>query len=210
MINIIIADDHPIVRNGIRQLTSDELDMELVGEAHSCVELLGLLRERSCDVLLLDVSLPDRSGLSVVAEIKSKWPQVAVLMLTMHPEAQYAVRAFESGAVGYVTKSSPPAELCCAIRRVATGRKYVTSALAESLVDQLGGGNRNGQNGRLTEREHEVLRKIAAGLPVNRIADDLFLSASTVSTYRSRLLAKLNLHTTAELIRYAITNKLID
>lgn len=210
MIRIIIADDHPIVRSGLKQLAAGEPDMELIGEAQNGTELLELLRTHSCDVLVLDFSMPGRSGLDVLPEIRSRWPQLSVLILTMYAEEQYAVRAFRAGAAGYMTKGSVPAELVKAIRHVAAGGKYVTQALAEKLVVHMGASRGAMPHESLSEREHEVLRKIAAGLTVTQIAEDLFLSANTVSTYRTRLLAKLGLRNTAELIRYAIINRLSD
>jgi two-component system, NarL family, invasion response regulator UvrY len=210
MLKIIITDDHPVVRGGLKQLVADHSDMELVGEAQDAAELLELLGKRSCDVLVLDISMPGRSGLEVAKEIKSKWPHVAVLMLTMYPEEQYAMRAFRAGAAGYLTKDTAPAELIGAIRRVAAGGKYVTPTLADKMIAylDLGAGELLYEN--LSDREFDVLRKLASGRTVGEIANELFLSPNTVSTYRTRLLEKLNLSTTAELIHYAIVNRLVD
>ena len=210
MIKIIIADDHAIVRQRLRQMLAGMTDMELVGEAKDAAELLELLRERACDVAVLDVSMPGRSGLEVLRELESKHPRLAVLVLTMHPEGQYAVRALKAGAAGYLTKDSAPAELVAAIRRVAAGGKYITAALAETLADHLGSKTDKPPHESLSGREFEVLRKIGAGRTVSEIAEELFLSPNTVSTYRARLLEKLNLRNNAELIHYAITNHLID
>ena len=210
MIKIIIADDHPIVRGGLKQMLAGESDMELIGEAQNAAELLELFSRHSCDVLVLDVSMPDRSGLDVLKEIKRERPHLAALVLTMHPEDQYAMRAFQAGAAGYLTKQSASAELIKAIRRVAAGGKYVTPALAERLAAYLGPDEGKLPHERLSDREQEVLRKIASGKSVSQIADELFLSPNTISTYRARLLEKLNLRNSAELIHYAITNHLID
>ena len=210
MIKIIIADDHPVVRGGLRQMVADESDMELVGEAQNGAELLELLGKRSCDVLVLDISMPGRNGLDVLKELKSEQPHLAVLVLTMHAEDQYAMRAFRAGAAGYVTKDRAPTELIKAIRHIAAGGKYVTPALAERLAAHLGSDEGTLPHENLSDREYEVLRKIASGQTVGQIADELFLSPNTISTYRARLLEKLNLHTTADLIRYAVINRLVD
>ena len=210
MIRIIIADDHAIVRQGLRQMLAGTTDMELVGEAKDAAELLELFRKQSCDVVVLDVSMPGRNGLEVLKELKSEHPHLAILMLTMHSQDQYAVRALQAGAAGYLTKDSAPAELITAIRRVAAGGKYITAALAEALADYLESKADKPPHESLSDREFEVLRKIGAGKTVSEIAEELFLSPNTISTYRARLLEKLKLHTTAELIHYAITNRLID
>ena len=210
MIRIIIADDHAIVRQGLRQMLAGMNDMELVGEARDAAELLELFRKQSCDVVVLDVSMPGRSGLEVLEELRSEHPHVAFLMLTMHPQGQYAVRALKAGAAGYLTKDSAPAELITAIRRVAAGGKYITAALAETLADYLGSKTDKPPHESLSDREFEVLRRIGAGKTVSEIAEELFLSPNTISTYRARLLEKLNLRNNAELIHYAITNRLIE
>ena len=209
MIKIIIADDHAIVRQGLRQMLAGMTDMELVGEAKDAAELLELFRKQPCDVVVLDVSMPGRSGLEVLKDLKSEHSHVAVLMLTMYSQEQYAVRALKAGAAGYLTKDSAPAELITAIRRVAVGGKYITAALAEVLADYLGSKTDKPLHESLSDREFEVLCKIGAGKIVSEIAEELFLSPNTISTYRARLLEKLNLRNNAELIRYAITNRLI-
>lgn len=210
MIKIIIADDHPIVRGGLKQMIAGESDMELIGEARNAAELLELFGNCSCDVLVLDISMPGRSGLDVLKELKSKQPHLAVLVLTIYAEDQYAIRAFRAGAAGYVTKDHAPAELIKAIRHVAAGGKYVTPALAERMAGLLGRDEATLPHESLSDREYEVLLKIASGRTVSQIADELFLSPNTVSTYRARLLEKLSLRTTAELIHYAVINRLID
>src|SRR3990172_4337898 len=163
MIKIIIADDHPIVRGGLKQIVAGESDMELVGEAQNGAELLELFGKHSCDVLVLDISMPGRSGLDVLKEIKSERPHLAVLVLTMHPEDQYAMRAFRAGAAGYLTKDGAPTELIKAIRHIAAGGKYVTPALAERLAAYLGPDEAKLPHESLSDREYEVLRKIASG-----------------------------------------------
>jgi two-component system invasion response regulator UvrY len=210
MIKIIIADDHAIVRNGLKQILADETRMELIGEAKDATELLELVRSHPCDVVILDISMPGRSGLTVLKELREGRPHLAVLVLTMYSEEQYAMRALRLGATGYLTKDSAPAELLTAIKRVAAGGRYITAAAAESLAASLG--VREGQlpHENLSDREHEVMRKLALGKPVSQIADELFLSPNTVSTYRTRILEKLQLHGNGELIRYAIKNGLAD
>ena len=209
-IKIIITDDHPIVRRGLKQALAAETDMELIGEAQDAAVLFELFSKRSCDVLVLDISIPGRSGLDVLKEIKSERPSLAVLVLTMHPEDQYAMRAFRAGAAGYLTKDGAATELIKAIRHIAAGGKYVTPALAERLAAYLGPDDGKLPHESLSDREYEVLRMIASGQTVSQIADKLFLSPNTISTYRARLLEKLNLRTTAELIHYAVINRLID
>lgn len=210
MLKIIIADDHAIVRNGLKLLLAGEADMEPVGEAKDAAELLELIHKQSCDVVVLDISMPGRSGLEVLKELKSKQPHLAVLILTMHPEDQYAVRALRAGADGYVTKDSAPAELIQAIRRIAAGGKYVTPAVAERLAAYLGTEAGKPLHASLSDREYEVLRNIASGKTVSEIADALFLSPHTVSTYRARVMEKLKLNNSAELVHYAVTHRLLD
>ena len=210
MIKIIIADDHVIVRQGLRQILAGMTDMELVAEAKDAPELLELLRWQHCHVVVLDVSMPGRNGLEALTEIKNGYPHVAVLILTMHTQDQYAVRALKAGAAGYLTKDSVPTELITAIRRIAAGGKYITAALAETLADYLGSKTDKAPHERLSDREYEVLCKIGAGKTASEIAEELFLSPNTIGTYRSRLLEKLHLRNNAELIHYAITNRLID
>jgi two-component system, NarL family, invasion response regulator UvrY len=210
MIRVISADDHALVRNGIRQLLSDEIDIDLVAEASNGAELLQLLDAQACEVLLLDVSMPGRDGISLLKTIRDRWPQMAVVMLTMHPEDQYAARALRAGAAGYVTKDAVPDELVRAIRRVASGGRYISPAFAEALADALGQDDSRPLHEKLSDREFRVLCRIGAGKSVSEIAEELFLSVNTVSTYRTRLLAKLGLSSTAELIRYVVTHQLHD
>jgi DNA-binding NarL/FixJ family response regulator len=191
-------------------MVAEEPDMELVGEAENTAELLELLGTYSCDVLVLDVSMPGRSGLDALKEISDKQPKLAVLVLTMHREDEYALRALRNGAAGFMTKDTAPEHLTAAIRQVAAGGKYITPATAARLADYLGPDTGKPPHESLSDREYEVLRKIASGQTPSQIAEELFLSPNTVSTYRARLLEKLNLNTTADLIRYAITHRLID
>ena len=171
MIKIIIADDHAIVRKGLKQILAAEGDMELVAEAADAAQLLELFHKCSCDVLVLDISMPGKGGLDVLKELKSEHPHVAVLVLTMYPQDQYAVRALKAGAAGYLTKDSAAEELITAIRRVAAGGKYINAALAESLANHLESETSRPPHENLSDREYEVLCKIGAGKTVSEIAD---------------------------------------
>jgi len=208
MIRVISADDHAIVRSGVKQLLADADDMALVGEAKNGAELMQLLQAQPCDIVLLDISMPGRDGLSLLRDIRSKWPGIAVLMLTMHPGDLYAVRTLRGGAAGYLTKDSVPEELIKAIRRVASGARYIPPGLAESLAATFVAEGDRALHESLSDREFAVLCRIGAGKTVGRIAEELFLSANTVSTYRTRLLTKLKLNTTVELIRYVVDHHL--
>ena len=210
MIKIIIADDHPIIRGGLKQLIAGESDMEMVGEAENGTELLALLGRQPCDIVVLDISMPGKSGLDILKEIKSIYSHLAVLILTMYSENQYALRALKGGAAGYMTKDSAPENLVKAIRQITAGGKYISPSVAAKLVDYFGPSTDRPLHEDLSDREYDVLRKIAVGRTVSQIAEELFLSPNTVGTYRARLLVKLKLSTTADLIRYAIANRLVD
>jgi DNA-binding NarL/FixJ family response regulator len=208
MIRVISADDHAMVRGGVKQLLTDAAGILLAGEAADGAELLQVLQATPCDVLLLDITMPGKDGLTLLKEVRSKWPAVAVVILTMHPERQYALRALRAGALGYLTKDGAPEQLIEAVRAAARGKRHVSPALAEILADQIGSDASKLPHEALSDREFEVLVRLGAGKTVGEIADELFLSVNTVSTYRARLLAKLGLGTTAELIRYVVTNQL--
>ena len=210
MLKIIIADDHAIVRSGLRQLLAGEADMKLIGEASNVADLLGLMRKQSCDVLVLDISMPGRSGLEVLGELKRKQPCPAVLMLTMHDDEQFAVRALRGGASGYLTKDGASAELIQAIRRIAAGGKYVSPGVAASLAVHFAAKAGNPPHARLSEREYAVLRRLASGKTTSEIAGELFLSPHTVSTYRARIMEKLKLKNNVELVHYALRQKMLD
>ncbi len=209
MIQVIVADDHPVIRSGLVRVLADEPDMQVVGEAQDAAELLHLLKQRPCDVLTLDISMPGRNGLDALGEIKSGWPGLAVLVLTIYGGEHQAVRAFRAGADGYLTKHSAPEELLEAIRRLAAGGTYMPPALADKMVASLQRGAVDPHD-KLSGREFEVLRKLASGWTIAQIAEELYVSRHTISTYRARLLEKLHLRTTVELIHYAITRKLVD
>ncbi len=207
MIRVIIADDHAVVRRGIREILADAPDMQLTGEAESGKHVLRLAETAPCDVAVLDIFLQDLNGLEVLKQLRARHPHLRVLILSAYPEEQYAVRAFKSGASGYLTKTSAPEELIDAIRQAARGGKYVTRALAEQLAQTLGGAP-SAAHDALSDRELEVLRGIGVGKNLNEIASELALSPKTVSTYRTRILEKLGLDTTADLIRYALEQDL--
>jgi two-component system invasion response regulator UvrY len=209
-IRVFIADDHAIVRAGLKQILAEERDISVVGEAETGLDAIKLFRKSRCNVLLLDISLPDRNGIEVLKQIKDDRPELAVLMLSMHREDQYAIRSLKAGASGYLTKQSAPRELVGAIRQVAAGQRYVSAQLAQVLAAQLGEDHDKPPHENLSDREYQTLMMIASGKTVSEIAKELSLSVKTISEYRSRLLAKMNLKTSAELTHYAIRNQLID
>ena len=209
MIKVLIADDHPIVRRGLKQIIIEESDMIVAGEARSDAEALELARHCEPDVILLDISLPGRSGLDVLKELRHEYPELPVLTLTMHTEEQVAVRAFKAGAAGYLTKESAPEELIQALRKVAGGGRYVSPALAERLALRVAN-HEQLLHETLSDREYQVLHFIAVGKTVSEIAKQLSLSVKTISTYRSRVLEKMHLKNNAELMRYAVTHQLFE
>lgn len=208
-IHVLIADDHAIVRQGLKQILSDTEDLVVAGEADDGVEALQLARQQQWDVFLLDISMPNRNGIDTLKQLKKEFPRLPVLILSMHPEEQYAVRAIQSGAAGYLTKQSATAELVAAIRKVARGEKYISPALASRLAEVIASGERPPLE-KLSDREHEVLRLIASGKTLTQVAEALNLSVATVSTYRARLLEKLGLKSTAELIHYGLRHGLVE
>lgn len=210
MLKILIADDHAIVRQGLKQILADIPDKAIIEEASNGNEVLSKVRARVYDVLILDISMPGLSGLDVLKQLKSEKQDINVLMLSMHPEEQYAIRALKAGAAGYLTKESAPEELVAAIKKVSMGRKYVTASLAEKLAFNLGERSERPPHEYLSDREFQVLRLIASGKTVKEIAEEMFLSIKTISTYRSRIIEKMNMKTNAELTHYAIKNGLID
>lgn len=209
-IRVFIADDHAIVREGLKQILAEQRDIAVVGEAETGLDAIKLFRKSRCNVLLLDISLPDRNGIEVLKQVKDEKPDLAVLMLSMHREDQYAIRALKAGASGYMTKQSAPRELVNAIRQVAGGQRYVSAQLAQVLAAQVGDGFDKPPHETLSDREYQTLTMIASGKTVGEIAKELSLSVKTVSEYRSRLLTKMKLKTSAELTHYAIRNQLID
>jgi two-component system invasion response regulator UvrY len=210
MIRALIADDHAVVRQGLKQILGDTPEMVVAGEATNGQEVLDKIRAETWDVVVLDISLPDRSGLDILKQLRSERPKLPVLVLSMHSEDQYAMRVLKAGASGYLTKDSAPDELVKAIRKVVSGGRYVSSLLAEKLAFEIGTDSSRLPHETLSDREFQVLRLIAAGKSVTEIAAELYLSVKTVSTYRARLLRKMNLGTNAELMHYAMQNHLID
>jgi two-component system, NarL family, invasion response regulator UvrY len=209
-INIIIVDDHAILRAGLKQVLSEAGDIEVIGEAGTANEAIRQCRELDVDVLLLDISLPDRSGIEALQYIKKDNPHISVLMLSMHREDQYALRALKAGASGYLCKQSASDELVGAVHVVAKGKKYISSAVAEILANQVSGAGDKALHQSLSNREYETLILIASGFSVSEIADKLSLSVKTISMYRTRLLEKMQLKHNADLTHYAIKNNLVD
>ena len=210
MKKILIVDDHEVLRDGVKRVFEKQPGTATFGEASTVHEALRLVREQDWDVVVLDISLGDRSGLEVLKELKQIRPRLPVLILSMHSEEQFARRAFKAGAAGYVTKDSPRAELVKAINKVAEGGRYVSHALAEELVIALERGSDCQLHETLSDREFEVMRLIGSGKTVGEIASVLSLSDSTISTYRGRILEKMGMKTSAELTHYAVQNKLVD
>jgi DNA-binding NarL/FixJ family response regulator len=210
MIRVAIADDHAIVRQGLRHVLDAQSDFAIAGEASNHGEVLQLLRREPCDVLVLDVSMPGKNGIETLKQIKVEWPKLPVLILSMYPEDQYAVRALRAGAAGYLTKVAAAGQLVEAIRQVTRGRKYITPELALSLAEHLDRDPDMPAHALLSDREFQTLRLIAAGRTLAEIGDELALSPKTVSVYRARLLAKLKVATNAELTRYALEQHLLD
>jgi two-component system invasion response regulator UvrY len=209
-IRVFITDDHAIVREGLKQILAEQGDIVVAGEAETGLDAIRLFPKSRCKVMLLDISLPDRNGIEVLKQVKKDRPELAVLMLSMHREDQYAIRALKAGAAGYLTKQSAPRELVVAIRQVASGQKYVSAALAQALAAQVGDDHEAAAHDGLSDREYQTLTMIASGKTVSEIARELSLSVKTISEYRARLLVKMKLKTSAELTHYAIRNQLID
>ena len=210
MIRIGIVDDHAIVRTGLRQLLSENVDLRVTGEATNGREALELVRGGEVDVLLLDISMPDQSGVDALAAIKARFPDLAVLILSGFPEAHYATTLLRQGASGYLNKECDPQEIATAIRTVARGRKFISPAVAELLADNAAGGNEKPLHDALSERELQVFLRLAKGETIGNMAEAMFLSVKTVSTYRSRVLDKLKLASNSDLTYYALKNGLIQ
>ena len=207
---VLIADDHAIVRRGVREILEEAPLGLAVDEVGSAAETFTAVRDNSYDIVLLDIAFPDGSGLDVLRQIRDLCPHTRVLLLSMYPEEQYAQRALRLGASGYLTKDSAPNELVIAIQKVAVGGKYITQALAERLVDEIDMQVEKAPHETLSDREFQVLTRLGAGKSIHEIAAELSLSSKTISTYRSRLLEKLKLKTTADIIHYVIENRLGD
>jgi len=210
MLKVLIADDHPVVREGLKQIVTETQDMVVAGEANNGQEVLNKIREGDYDVIVLDITMPGRNGMDVLRQLRSERPRLPVLILSIHSEEQYALRALRAGASGYLTKESAPDELVVAIRKVSWGGKYISSSLAEKLAFKLEIGREEAPHETLSDREYQVMCMIASGKTVMEIAQELSLSEKTISTYRSRILEKMKMKNNAELTYYAIKNQLVD
>ncbi|MDO9237919.1 MAG: response regulator transcription factor [Aquabacterium sp.] len=209
MIKVILCDDHALIRRGIRDTLADAPDIEVIGEASDYGELRALMRDKSCDVLVLDINLPGRSGLDVLHVLKEEGSTLKVLVVSMYPEDQYAMRALKAGASGYLNKGSDAAQIVAAVRTVSQGKKYVTPEMAQMLVDNLTTPTQEDAHQKLSDRELQTLVMIASGKRLSDIAEQLLLSPKTVSVYRARVLEKLSLTNNSELTVYAIRNSLV-
>jgi two-component system, NarL family, invasion response regulator UvrY len=207
---ILLADDHAVVRHGLKQILADEFKRAAFGEARNAQEALDLVWKENWDIAILDITMPGRSGLDVLREIKKSKPRLPVLVLSMHPENQFAVRVLKRGASGYMTKESAPVELVGAVKKVMAGGRYVSTSLAEKLATYLSGDSNKPLQELLSDREFQVLRLIASGKIVSEIARELSLSVKTISTYRSRILEKMGLRNNAELMHYAMQHQLVE
>jgi DNA-binding NarL/FixJ family response regulator len=207
---ILIADDHAVFRRGLKETIGEAFPKVTFGEAQTALEAVEGVRQQNWDIVILDISMPGESGLDILNDLKRLRPKLPILLLSMHPEEQYARRALKAGASGYLTKESVPEELKHAVRKIVAGGRYVSATLAEKLAYDLRSGVDVPVHELLSDREFQVLRMIASGKTVKQIADEIALSVKTVSTYRARILEKTGMRTTAELIRYAIQAQLVD
>jgi len=205
----LVADDHAIVRKGLVQILCDEFPDAIVREVSNSHEVIEQIHQDAWDVILLDISMPGRNGIETLKQIRAEGIKTPILMLSMHSEGQYAVRVLKAGASGFLNKETATEELLVAVRKLLDGRKYVTASVAEKLIDTLGDKEQKSSHDSLSDREMQVLQYIASGKTVSEIADELSLSVNTISTYRSRILEKLNLKNSAELTRYAFDHKLV-
>ncbi|MHC1737073.1 MAG: response regulator [Ignavibacteriaceae bacterium] len=208
MKRVVITDDHPIIRAGLRKILERDNDIQILAEFETAGEVTEFLKQNECDILTLDINLPDRSGLDIIGEILKLRPDIKILILSISPEERYALKSLKLGAHGYLTKDSTPAELIRAINKVSMGKKYISEELADSIAADFDGQLEKLLHRKLSERELEILTLIGEGKTVNQIAETLFLSPNTVRSYRARILEKMNLSSTADLIHYAISNKL--
>ncbi len=210
MTTVFIADDHVLIREGLKKILREEHDLSVVGEARTAGEVGDGVAKSGCDILILDLSLPDKPGLDVLKEVKDRFPRVRVLILSTYPEDRFAIRCLKAGADGYLSKDSAAEELVAALRRVASGRKYFSEAVSEELALTVSGAGHSLLHETLSNREFEIFCLIASGRPISKIASTLHLSVSTVNTHRSHILEKMHMKSNAQLIRYAIENKLVD
>ncbi len=210
MIRVVVADDHAIVREGLKHLLSEAGDMQIVGEAKNGNEALERIRALDCDVLLMDMSMPGKSGIELIRQVHAEKPKLRILVLSMHEEHQYAVRAIRAGAAGYLTKESATLQLVEALRKVAAGGAFISAEVAQQLALGAMPGATGPLHAALSDREYQILLLIAQGRSISEIAEQLFLSVKTVSTHKSNILSKMHMTTQAELIRYALANRLVE
>ena len=208
MIRVIIVDDHPVVRRGLKQIIAAEREMQVVGEAENAGEAIRVIRQTACDAVVLDITLPNGSGLDVLNKLKSEHPNLPILIMSIHEEEQYAVRVLKAGASGYLMKDSLPEELTKAIRKIASGGKYISPSIAERLASEFVSPGKSPHE-KLSDREFQILCLIASGKSLKEIGVSLYISDKTVSSYRSRLLEKMKMATNADLTRYALEHHLV-
>lgn len=210
MIRIIIADDHPLVRKGIKDVLEEEIDFKVVASAAFPYEILEGIRDHNPDILITDLSMPGRSGLDLIGDVKQLYPKLPILVLTMHPEERFAMRALKAGVAGYLTKDTKPEEIIKAVRQIISGRKFITPSIAEKLASEFDKDFDKIPHELLSDREFQIFRMIAAGEKIREIANKLSLSIRTVNTYRARILEKMKMKTDTELTLYAVEHQLID
>lgn len=209
MIRVLVADDHAVVRKGLAQIISETMDMEVLAEVGTAAEVFATVRKQRCDVVVLDLDLGETSGIEVLRVLRDEFEDLPVLILSVHPEEQYAVRMLQSGASGYLNKDSAPDQLILAIRRVADGHRFMSPEVAEQLLHRLDSDNEGPLHSQLSDREFQVMRMLSSGKAVSEIAEVLSISVKTVSTYRARVLQKMDMKNNAELTHYAIKNNLV-
>jgi len=209
-IKILIADDHAIVREGLKQIVAEEKDIIVAGEAEDTVKMMELLEKESWNLVVLDINMPGKSGLEALKDIKQLYPDLPVLILSMFSEDQYGLRAIKAGASGYLKKVSAPTELVSAIRKIVSGGKYINPALAEKLADKFGNSDRGLLHDKLSDREYQIMCNIALGKTAEQIALELSISINTVYTYRNRILEKMSMKSNVELTQYVLQNKLVE
>ncbi len=209
MIKVLVVDDHAIVRRGIAEILSEMGDVIVGGQAASAPEAMRLVRAQRFDIVILDITMPGGNGIELIGEIRRERPDARVLILTVHSEQQYAVRAIRAGAAGFLTKETAPEKLVDAVRRIAAGGRYISAELAETLASMIAGEGRGPPHERLSDREFEVLKMLASGKTVSNVANELHLSVKTISTFRSRILQKMGMRSNAELTHYAVRSGLV-
>jgi len=210
MISILVVDDHALIRKGLKMLLEDNPDFQINGEAETGLQAVSMMREQHFDMVLLDMSLPDRHGMDVLKQLKAENPEVKIIVLSMYPEDQYGVRALKAGAVGYINKQSAPEQLVNAIQQVISGKKFISTALAEQLLSNLIGDSQALLHQSLSNREYQTLCLMASGKSLTEISEIMMLSPKTVSVYRARMLEKMGFKNNAEAVHYAIANNLVD